>query len=79
MIKKQTYLQLKSTLTNKNELHFNQLREQVKIALDTQYPHYEYSLNKAHATHLTLKFEKSTLTPDEIICKYIADSIEINP
>ena len=79
MIKKQTYLQLKSTLTNKDKLHFNELRKQVKIALDTQYPNYENSLNKAQAVYLALKFEKSTLTPDEIIFHYIADSIKINP
>ena len=79
MIKKQTYLQLKSTLTNKNELHFNELKEQLKRALDNEYPKLEGKINKVHAIHLALKFEKSTLTPDEIICKYIADLVEINP
>jgi hypothetical protein len=79
MIKKETYLKLKTTLKNKNELHFTQLTQQVKRALDNEYPKSEGKINKAHATHLALKFERSTLTPDEIICKYIADSIEINP
>lgn len=79
MIKKQTYLQLKSTLANKDTLHFNQLREQVKRALDIEYPKLEGKINKVHAIHLALKFEKSTLTSDEIVCKYITDSIQINP
>lgn len=79
MIKKETYLKLKSTLTNKDELHFNELRNQTQRALDIQYPKLEGKINKAHAIHLVLKFQRSTLTPDEIICKYVADSIEINP